>query len=112
MHGPPYLHFRFHEFTLKSGKYCNHFHDLIAVGKLQGQSLWIGVQQRLGTGRFVMVVRIALRVDQKLIGCTMLCIPRMVRLNRFISAISQIFSGQAIMFQVTYKLEMKKAIKA
>ena len=58
-----------------------------------------------------MVVRMALKVDQKPIGCAVLCIPRMVWLNRFISAISQIFSGQAIMFQVIYKFEMKNSDK-
>ena len=58
-------------------------------------------------GRFVIMLRMALKVDQKSIGSTVICIPRMVRLNSFIFAGSQIFSGKAIMFQVIYKLEMK-----
>ena len=84
-------------------------HHRIAIGQLRRLILTIGLQQRKAAVGLVMVVGMALQVDQQPIRCPMRRIPRMPGQDVFILSRAQMAAGQAVMLDIVRGLRRPHA---
>ena len=75
IHGPPFLHAMVHHLAPYGGEKGEHPHKRIAVGQLWCNRSPVCLQQRVPSVWFIMVVRMALQIDQHPIRRTMFRVP-------------------------------------
>ena len=112
IHLPPLAHARVHDPFPQGRKHRRQSHDRVPVGQLRGVRFGIVLQEREPPVGLVVMIGMALQIDQQPVGRLVRRIPAVARQNMLILAIAQIFSGQTVMFHVIGQFKLPDGDKS
>ena len=100
MLAPPCLYPMVHDPLPQGWEHRRHGHQRIAEGQLRGLILSIGLQDGKASVGLVVVVGMALEVDQEPVRRALVGVPAVARLDMFVFAVAKVTAGQAVMLDV------------
>ena len=86
---PPFSDVRVHHFLPSERHKRDHRHDGIAVWHLWGLVIAVGLQQRKPSGGFIVVIGMALQIDQQPVRRFLRRVPRMARQHMFVFTVAR-----------------------
>jgi hypothetical protein len=95
-----------HDPLPQRGHHRSHRHQRIAIGQLRRLPLGIGLQHRKAAVRLVVMVRMALQVDQQPVRRAVFRVPAVAGQNVFIPPVPQVAPGQPVMLDVVHQLQL------